>query len=128
MRHRVLVGGLAASLAVGGLAACGKDEEPAGTSKVDVVAGFYPLQFVAERVGGAHVAVTGLAAAAGPEYRQREIRFAEPAAAVRRRLRALGTALPAPPAAQQIPTDNCAASIGIEVRGPGTALVCTGWC
>jgi hypothetical protein len=72
--------------------------------------------------------LTGLGAAAGYEYRQREIRFAEPAAAVRRRLRALGTDLPAPPAYRRIPTDGCAASIGIEVRGQGSALVCTGWC
>jgi zinc transport system substrate-binding protein len=62
MPHRVLIGGLAASLALSGLAACSTDEEPAATSKVDVVAGFYPLQFVAERVGGPHVAVTNLAA------------------------------------------------------------------
>ncbi|WP_203907108.1 metal ABC transporter substrate-binding protein [Rhizocola hellebori] len=61
MRHRVLVGGLAAALALSGLAACGNDKEPAPASKVDVVAGFYPLQFVAERVGGPHVAVANLA-------------------------------------------------------------------
>ena len=72
--------------------------------------------------------LVGLGAAAGPEFRQREIRFAEPAAAVRRRLRALGTELPAPPASRSLPTDGCAASIGIEVRGQGSALVCTGWC
>ena len=29
--------------------------------KVDVVAAFYPLQFVAEQIGGDHVAVTNLA-------------------------------------------------------------------
>ena len=72
--------------------------------------------------------LTGLGAAAGYEYRQREIRFAEPAAAVRRRLRALGTDLPAPPAYRRIPTDGCAASIGLEARGRGSALVCTGGC
>src|SRR5688572_14139283 len=62
MRIRVLLlGGLAAPLALGGLAACGNDKEPAGTSKVDVVAGFYPLQVVAQRIGGSHVLVTSLA-------------------------------------------------------------------
>ena len=72
--------------------------------------------------------LAGLGAAAGYEYRQRELRFAEPAATVRRRLRTLGTALPAPPAYRRIPTDGCAASIGLEPRGRGSALVCTGWC
>lgn len=62
MRNRVLLGGLAAVLAITGLAACGDDKKPAVTSqKVDVVAGFYPLQFVAERVGGEHVSVINLA-------------------------------------------------------------------
>lgn len=44
----------------GSLAACG---EPGGASggRLDVVAGFYPLQWVAQRVGGAHVQVTSLA-------------------------------------------------------------------
>jgi zinc transport system substrate-binding protein len=60
MRHRVPTVGLAAALALSGLAACGSDKEPASTSKVDVVAGFYPLQFVAERVGGPHVTVASL--------------------------------------------------------------------
>ncbi len=61
MRLRVLLlGGLAAALALSGLAACGT-KEPATTSKVDVVAGFYPLQFVAERIGGPHVEVASLA-------------------------------------------------------------------
>lgn len=61
MRRRLLLGGLAAALALGGVAACGNDREPVGTPKLDVVAGFYMLQFVAERVGGPHVAVTGIA-------------------------------------------------------------------
>lgn len=72
--------------------------------------------------------LTGLGAAAGYEYRQRELRFAESAAVTRMRLRRLGTALPAPPAYRRIPTDGCAASIGIESRDRGSALVCTGWC
>ena len=72
--------------------------------------------------------LTGLAAAAGYEYRQRELRFANSPAATRAQLRRLGTELPAPPASRSIPTDGCAASIGIETRGRGSALVCTGWC
>lgn len=40
--------------------ACGSDDA-AGSSSLDVVAGFYPLQFVAERVGGDRVSVTNLA-------------------------------------------------------------------
>jgi zinc transport system substrate-binding protein len=54
---------LAALLALGALAACG-DESSAGDSspdKVNVVAAFYPLQFVAEKVGGDAVTVTNLA-------------------------------------------------------------------
>ena len=72
--------------------------------------------------------LVGLGASAGFEYRRRELRFAEPVAVLRSRLRALGTTLPAPPAWRSIPTDGCAASIGAEVRGRGSALVCTGWC
>jgi hypothetical protein len=70
----------------------------------------------------------GLGAAAGHEYRQRELRFAESVPLLRSRLRAMGTILPAPPAYREIPTDGCAASIGVEPRGRGSALVCTGWC
>ncbi|HCU48473.1 MAG TPA: zinc ABC transporter substrate-binding protein, partial [Micromonosporaceae bacterium] len=47
---------------IAGLAAGGTEKNPAATSqKVDVVAGFYPLQFVAERVGGEHLSVVNLA-------------------------------------------------------------------
>lgn len=72
--------------------------------------------------------LVGLGAAAGPEYRRRELRFAEPVATVRSRLRAMGTALPAPPAVRHIPSDSCAASIAVEALGRGSALVCTNWC
>ncbi|GAA0919463.1 zinc ABC transporter substrate-binding protein [Virgisporangium aurantiacum] len=41
------------------ISACSSDSKADGT--VDVVAAFYPLQFVAERVGGAAVKVTNLA-------------------------------------------------------------------
>lgn len=58
MRKRVLLG--AAALTLAALTACGNDSTPGKTDKVDVVAGFYPLQFVAERLGGANVAVTNL--------------------------------------------------------------------
>jgi zinc transport system substrate-binding protein len=63
MRRRrtpaVIFAGLAA-LAATGLAGC-TTESAAASGKVDVVAAFYPLQFVSEQVGGGHVAVTNLA-------------------------------------------------------------------
>jgi zinc transport system substrate-binding protein len=50
-----------AGLLVLAAAACADDnDDPGGESSLDVVAAFYPLQFVAERVGGAHVSVTNL--------------------------------------------------------------------
>jgi zinc transport system substrate-binding protein len=58
MRKRVLLG--AAALTLAALTACGNDSTPGKTDKVDVVAGFYPLQFIAERIGGPNVAVTNL--------------------------------------------------------------------
>ncbi|MDQ7902976.1 metal ABC transporter substrate-binding protein [Phytohabitans sp. ZYX-F-186] len=54
----------AAALALGALTACGDDassDTGAVAGKLDVVAAFYPLQFVAERVGGDAVSVTNLA-------------------------------------------------------------------
>jgi zinc transport system substrate-binding protein len=61
-RRRTLTTVLAglAAVAVTGVAACTADSA-AAPGKVDVVAAFYPLQFVTEQVGGAHVAVTNLA-------------------------------------------------------------------
>ena len=54
----MVAAGLAATL----VAACGDaGANPASEGKVDVVVAFYPLQFVAERVGGDAVAVTNLA-------------------------------------------------------------------
>lgn len=63
MRSRVLIGSLTAALTAFSLAACGTDKGPASTDKVDVVAGFYPLQFAAARIGGDRVALTTLAQA-----------------------------------------------------------------
>lgn len=52
----------AAALALGGLAACGSDSGgDGGDGRIRVVAGFYPLQFVSEQVGGDAVRVTNLA-------------------------------------------------------------------
>ncbi len=51
---------LIAAAALTTLAACGGGNAT-DSGKVDIVAGFYPLQFVAERVGGDHVSVTNLA-------------------------------------------------------------------
>ncbi|MBQ1052915.1 zinc ABC transporter substrate-binding protein [Micromonospora sp. C51] len=60
---RALVTATAALLALTGVTACSNDDNPAGADpqRVDVVAGFYPLQFLAERIGGDAVAVTNLA-------------------------------------------------------------------
>ncbi|GAA2432034.1 zinc ABC transporter substrate-binding protein [Streptomyces glaucus] len=56
----------AATLALGTLTACSGDSSAAGgagnTDKFDVVASFYPMQFLAERIGGDHVHVTTLTA------------------------------------------------------------------
>jgi zinc transport system substrate-binding protein len=57
MLGRVLLTG---ALCLGLLTACG-GEEASSTGQVKVVAGFYPLQFLAERIGGPHVSVTNLA-------------------------------------------------------------------
>lgn len=42
------------------LAACGSDDESGEDDGVTVLASFYPLAFVAERIGGAHVTVDNL--------------------------------------------------------------------
>lgn len=58
---RTLLAAGAAALALTGLTACGDDNaSSASAGKLDVVAAFYPLQFVAERVGGDAVSVTNL--------------------------------------------------------------------
>ncbi|WP_225821197.1 metal ABC transporter substrate-binding protein [Streptomyces naphthomycinicus] len=49
------------SLGIGTLSACSGDTTAAGnTGKFDVVASFYPMTFLAERIGGNHVHVTTL--------------------------------------------------------------------
>ncbi|GAB3860365.1 metal ABC transporter substrate-binding protein [Micromonospora andamanensis] len=60
---RALATATAALLALTGVTACSNNDSPAGADpqRVDVVAGFYPLQFLAERIGGDAVAVTNLA-------------------------------------------------------------------
>ncbi len=59
---RVLATATAALLALTGVAACSTDTTSGGDpERVDVVAGFYPLQFLAERIGGDAVTVTNLA-------------------------------------------------------------------
>ncbi|MEO3779082.1 metal ABC transporter substrate-binding protein [Micromonospora sp. B11E3] len=49
-----------ALLGLAGLTACSDDDGGADPQRVDVAAAFYPLQFVAERVGGDAVRVTNL--------------------------------------------------------------------
>ncbi|CAL9439318.1 metal ABC transporter substrate-binding protein [Streptomyces sp. enrichment culture] len=51
----------ATAAALGTLSACSSDSSAAGsTDKFDVVASFYPMQFLAEKIGGEHVNVTTL--------------------------------------------------------------------
>ncbi|MFI9805617.1 metal ABC transporter substrate-binding protein [Streptomyces sp. NPDC052301] len=50
----------ATAVGIGTLSACGGDRAAAGTGKFDVVASFYPMQFLAEQIGGSHVHVTSL--------------------------------------------------------------------
>ena len=51
---------LSAALSGCGAQASGESASSTGGDRLDVVAAFYPLQLAAERVGGAHVSVTGL--------------------------------------------------------------------
>jgi zinc transport system substrate-binding protein len=51
------------ALGLGTLSACSSDSDAAGAGsggKLDVVASFYPMQFLAEQIGGDHVGVTTL--------------------------------------------------------------------
>ncbi|RKR87659.1 zinc transport system substrate-binding protein [Micromonospora pisi] len=58
---RTLALAASALLALGTAAACGSGSSGSTDGRVDVVAAFYPLQYVAERVGGDAVRVTNLA-------------------------------------------------------------------
>ncbi|MFE9692943.1 metal ABC transporter substrate-binding protein [Micromonospora sp. NPDC005806] len=59
---RALAAATAAVLTLGGAAACSTDgSADADPNRVDVVVAFYPLQFLAERIGGDTVKVTNLA-------------------------------------------------------------------
>lgn len=58
---RALTAVATALLVLAGGTACSTDGAGADPDRVDVVAAFYPLQFVAERVGGNAVTVTNLA-------------------------------------------------------------------
>lgn len=51
----------ATALGLGTLSACSSDSSAAGnTDKFDVVASFYPMEYLAEQIGGDHVNVTTL--------------------------------------------------------------------
>nr|WTB31104.1 metal ABC transporter substrate-binding protein [Streptomyces sp. NBC_00830] len=53
----------AVALGLGALSACSTSDAAAGSKngdKLDVVASFYPMQFLAEEIGGTHVSVTTL--------------------------------------------------------------------
>ncbi|MET8911884.1 metal ABC transporter substrate-binding protein [Micromonospora sp. NPDC004551] len=58
---RALAAATAALLTLGGLAACSEGGGGSDPDRVDVVAAFYPLQFLAEKIGGDAVTVTSLA-------------------------------------------------------------------
>ncbi|WP_333740668.1 metal ABC transporter substrate-binding protein [Streptomyces sp. IBSBF 2806] len=65
MNARRLISGAAVAaataLGLGSLSACSSDSAAAAnTDKFDVVASFYPMAFLAERIGGDHVHVTSL--------------------------------------------------------------------
>ncbi|MET8837278.1 metal ABC transporter substrate-binding protein [Micromonospora sp. NPDC004540] len=57
---RALAAATAALLTLGGLAACSEGGGGSDPDRVDVVAAFYPLQFLAEKIGGDAVRVTSL--------------------------------------------------------------------
>jgi len=57
-RRAIAAGALV--LALTSAAACGDDSTPAGNGRARVVAAFYPLQFISERLGGDGVGVTNL--------------------------------------------------------------------
>ncbi|MEU6380442.1 zinc ABC transporter substrate-binding protein [Streptomyces sp. NPDC046909] len=61
MNVRRLIPALAAASALATLSACSGESAAAGnTDKFDVVASFYPMQYLAEQIGGDHVNVTTL--------------------------------------------------------------------
>jgi zinc transport system substrate-binding protein len=61
MHVRTIAIAAAAALALTGAAACGSDTSPGSGDKIRIVAAFYPLQFLAESIGGDRVTVTNLA-------------------------------------------------------------------
>ncbi|MGW7240900.1 metal ABC transporter substrate-binding protein [Streptomyces sp. NPDC054804] len=63
VRRRLIPAAAAATVTALGMAtltACGGDATAAQTGKFDVVASFYPMAFLADRIGGNHVHVTSL--------------------------------------------------------------------
>lgn len=64
MLRRAVLAGLTAGSLLLSAAACGGDGEPSGQRQADgrlrIVAGFYPLQYMSERIGAENAAVTNL--------------------------------------------------------------------
>ncbi|MFF0787787.1 metal ABC transporter substrate-binding protein [Streptomyces spiralis] len=63
VRRRLISGpsvAAATALGLGALSACSSSSAAGNTDKYDVVASFYPMVFLAERIGGDHVHVTSL--------------------------------------------------------------------
>lgn len=64
VRRLIPTAAVAGAVALGltALSACSSSDaaEGGGDGKLDVVASFYPMQFLAEEIGGSHVSVTSL--------------------------------------------------------------------
>ncbi|MEU7058602.1 zinc ABC transporter substrate-binding protein [Streptomyces sp. NPDC046197] len=63
IRRRLMSGAAAAAataLGLGALSGCSPTAAAGNTDRFDVVASFYPMAFLAERIGGSHVHVTSL--------------------------------------------------------------------
>jgi hypothetical protein len=72
--------------------------------------------------------LTGLRLSRGWAYAATSLEFSDSPARVQAALRRMGIAIPLPPAARDIPTDECSASIAIEARPHGSALTCLSGC
>jgi zinc transport system substrate-binding protein len=60
MHARTIAVAATAALALTGAAACGSNNSPSDADKIRIVAALYPLQFLAESIGGDRVTVTNM--------------------------------------------------------------------
>jgi hypothetical protein len=70
----------------------------------------------------------GLETVDGWEFSSQALEFSDDPARVRAALLRMGIRVPAPPASRTLPTDGCAAAIGVTASSRGSALVCDSWC